>query len=522
MIDGRMIVAGEARYGDNKFHGTDAATGQIARQGFSEASLEDVADAAEAAAAAAPAIAALSLEQRAAFLEACANAIEAIGDPLITTAMVETGLPQARLEGERGRTVGQLRLFASEVRRGDWLDVTIDQALPDRVPPRADLRRMNVPLGPVAVFGASNFPLAFSVAGGDSASAWAAGCPVIVKGHPAHPSTGELVARAIAAAAASCGVPPAIFSYLPGRTHAVGTALVADSRIKAVAFTGSRQGGLALAAVAAARAEPIPVYAEMSSVNPVFLLPDALATRAEALATGFIGSLTLGAGQFCTNPGLVIGLAGADFDRFAAAASDALAGVTPSPMLTPDIARHFADGVAAMAAQAGVTMIGASAAAAGSLPTSRSAALFVTRAAQFIENAALQAEMFGAAALLIACDDIAEMQALIGALEGQLTATIHFNADDATDAALAAQLLGPLANRAGRLLANGWPTGVEVAPAMVHGGPWPATSDSRTTSVGTLAMTRFLRPVCYQDFPPALLPAAVQPGNPWQVRQRLS
>ena len=273
----------------------------------------------------------------------------AIGDTLIETAMAESGLPRPRLEGERGRTTGQLRMFAAEVRAGTWLDVTIDPALPDRTPlPRSDLRRMNLAIGPVAVFGASNFPLAFSVAGGDTASAFAAGCPVVVKGHPAHPGTGELVARAIRSAVAACGLHEGVFSFLPGTSNDLGGALVADPRIKAVGFTGSRSGGLALVEIAAKRAEPIPVFAEMSSINPVVLMPAALAARAEALGAAFIGSLTLGAGQFCTNPGLVIAVDGPDLERFVQSAKDALAAVEPPAMLSPGIHANYAKGVAAL------------------------------------------------------------------------------------------------------------------------------------------------------------------------------
>lgn len=517
MIDGSVLIAGATHQRDEKFHAFDAATGAMRDPGISESSLADVADACAAAAQAADAVAALSLETRAAFLEGVASAIEAIGDILIVTAMAETGLPRMRLEGERGRTVNQLRLFASEVRRGDWLDVTIDHALPDRVPPRPDLRRMNVALGPVAVFGASNFPLAFSVAGGDTASAWAAGCPVVVKGHPAHPATGELVARAIASVVADMGLPPGLFSYLPGRSNALGAALVADPRIRAVGFTGSRHGGLALVAIAAQRPEPIPVYAEMSSINPVILLPAALAARADALGAAFIASLTLGAGQFCTNPGLLLALAGPDLDRFIAAAQASLSAAVPATMLTPAIHASYEAGVAALSAAADVTRIDM--AGADVPPLRCGGALLRTSAAAFIANPALQAETFGAAALIVVCDDLAQMAQLIGTLEGQLTATVHL---DPADAPAAAPLLALLQSKAGRVLANGWPTGVEVSPAMVHGGPFPATSDARTTSVGTLAMMRFLRPVCFQDIPQPLLPPPLQPANPWNVSQRLS
>ena len=338
---------------------------------------------------------------------------------------------------------------------------------------------MNVALGPVAVFGASNFPLAFSVAGGDTASALAAGCPVVVKGHPAHPGTGELVARAVLAAVAACGLPEGTFSFLPGTAHDLGAALVADPRIKAAGFTGSRSGGLALVAVAAARAEPIPVFAEMSSINPVVLLPQALAARAEALGTGFAGSLMLGAGQFCTNPGVVIAIDGPDLDRFVAAAAEAMAAAEPPVMLTPGDSRQLCCRGCRIGSKSCRARIAQGQAA--SAPTRCTAALFETTAAAFLADKALGHEVFGAASLVVRCADMAEVAQVVAGLEGQLTATIHM--DDA-DSANAAALLPMLQAKAGRVLANGWPTGVEVCPAMVHGGPFPATSDARTTSVG--------------------------------------
>ena len=512
MIDGSILVGNADRRSAALFHAVNPATGEALPQAFSEATADHVAAACALAEAASPAFAALPPATRAAFLEAVAEAIVAIGDDLITTAMAESGLPRMRLEGERGRTCGQLRMFAVELRKGEWLDVTIDPALPDRAPPRADLRRMNVALGPVAVFGASNFPLAFSTAGGDTASALAAGCPVVVKGHPAHPGTGELVARAIKAAVAACGLPEGVFSFLPGTSHDLGAALVADPRIKAAGFTGSRSGGLALVAVAAGRAEPIPVYAEMSSINPVLLLPHALAARAEALGAGFAGSLMLGAGQFCTNPGVVIAIDGPDLDRFVTATAEAMAAAEAPVMLTPAIHASYGAGVAALEASPGAQIIARGQA--GSAPNRCTAALFETTATAFLADRALGHEVFGAASVLIRCADFTEVTQVVAGLEGQLTASLHM---DGSDSASAAALLPLLQAKAGRVLANGWPTGVEVCPAMVHGGPFPSTSDARTTSVGTLAMARFLRPVCYQDIPDALLPAALQETNPWQL-----
>ena len=516
MIDGGILIGGESRRNAQTFRATNPFTGEAVGPEFCEASAQDVADACALAAAALPAFAALSPEARAAFLDACAEAILAIGDWLVETAMAESGLPLARLTGERMRTVNQLRMFAAELRKGEFFDATIDPALPDRALPRADLRRMNQPLGPVAVFGASNFPLAFSVAGGDTASALAAGCPVVVKGHSAHPGTGELVARAIVATVAQCGLPAGVFAYLPGRANALGEALVTDPRIKAVGFTGSRGGGLALAKLAAGRAEPIPVYAEMSSVNPVVLLPAALAARGEALGAAFVGSLTMGSGQFCTNPGLVLAIDGPDLDSFVAAASSVLSAAAPQVMLTPGIHAAYDAGVAALDGNAAATRVATGPAAEGCYRGQ--GALFSTSAVAFLADAVLGHEVFGAAAVIVRCADEAELALVLRGLEGQLTATLQM---DVADEAIAARVLPLLADRAGRVLANGWPTGVEVTHAMVHGGPYPATSDARTTSVGTLALVRFLRPVCYQDLPAALLPPALKPDNPWGIPRKI-
>lgn len=517
MFNGAILVGASERQGGAPFFAIDPSTGAKGEVAFHNASAADVADACALADAAFESFSTLTPDARAAFLEAVADGIMAIGDLLITTAMSETGLPRGRLEGERGRTVGQLRLFAGYVRQGDWLDATIDKALPERQPlPRSDLRRVNQSVGPVAVFGASNFPLAFSVAGGDTASAFAAGCPVVVKGHPAHPGTGELVARAIAAAVRSCGLHEGVFSYLPGTTNDLGGALVADPRIKAVGFTGSRGGGLALMKIAAERAEPIPVYAEMSSINPVVLLPGALAARAEALGTAFVGSLTLFSGQFCTNPGLVVALDSPDLDRFVASAAEALSGNAAQVMLTPGIHAAYEKGVAALSGAEGVTTVARGVA--GDGVNRGQHALFATSGDRFRANPALAHEVFGSSSILVKCASVEEMIATIADLEGQLTATLQMEESDQADAA---RLLPTLSRKVGRVLANGWPTGVEVTHAMVHGGPFPSTSDGRSTSVGTLAMMRFLRPVCYQDVADAVLPPALQAANPWQLNRRV-
>jgi len=451
------------------------------------------------------------LGKRAAFLEAIADNILALGDELIERAHAETGLPVPRLQGERARTVGQLRLFARVVRDGHFLGATIDPAQPARQPlPRADLRLAKVPLGPVAVFGASNFPLAFSVAGGDTASAFAAGAPVIVKAHSAHLGTSKLVGCAIQKAVKDQGLPEGTFSLLFGAGRKLGETLVSHPAIKAVGFTGSRQGGIALMKLANARPEPIPLYAEMSSINPVFLFPAALANRAEAIGKAFADSLTLGAGQFCTNPGLVLAIDGPDLERFIEAAGDALTARPAQTMLTPGIFDAYCAGTQRVDAVPGVTKV-AQGEPAGTRPNAAQAALYVTDAARWLAAPELEAEIFGPASVVIRARDFGELIEVAERLEGQLTVTLQI---DAPDAAQAKRLLPVLERKAGRILANGFPTGVEVCHAMVHGGPYPSTSNSMYTSVGAAAIDRFLRPVCYQDLPDSLLPDALKQANP--------
>ena len=508
MIIGQRIVRGSA----GAVRAFNPATRAQIEPEFGLATADDVEAACALAEAAFDTYRDIDPEQRARFLEAIAEQILAIGPLLIERASQESGLPAARLEGERGRTVNQLRLFAKVVRDGYWQEATLDSALPQRTPPRSDLRMRKVPLGPVAVFGASNFPLAFSVAGGDTASALAAGCPVIVKAHSAHLGTSELVGKAVQQAARDSGMPEGVFSMLIGEGRQVGQKLVAHPTIKAVGFTGSRAGGLALVQTAAGRKEPIPVYAEMSSINPLFMLPGALASGGAKLAQGFIDSLTLGVGQFCTNPGLVIGLAGAQFDAFAAAAAEALAAKGAGSMLTAGIHKAYTEAIERRSGIQGLRLV-AQGAAEGQ-GCAAQAALYACDAATYLQTPALEEEIFGPASVLIACKDEAEVLAVARHLEGQLTATIHASADDR---ALAASLLPTLERKAGRILFNGFPTGVEVSHAMVHGGPFPATSDSRSTSVGATAIERFLRPVCYQDVPAELLPPALRDDNPLKL-----
>ena len=457
-------------------------------------------------------------EVRAKFLEAIAQNILDLGDELIERAHLESALPLARLQGERGRTVGQLRMFAQVVRSGHHLTATIDPAQPDRKPaPRVDLRLAKIPLGPVAVFGASNFPLAFSVAGGDTASALAAGAPVIVKAHSAHLGTSELVGQAIQKAVKDAGLPEGVFSLLIGAGRQLGEALVAHPAIKAVGFTGSRQGGLALVRIANARPEPIPVYAEMSSINPVFLLPGALAARAEKIGQEFVDSLTMGVGQFCTNPGLVIALDSPDLQRFRDAATEAVKQKGSATMLTPGIFEAYEKGVSQLRSEAGVTALGEGTEAAAGTWGARPA-LFATDAPTFLKSPALQDEIFGPSSLVIVARDVDELIAIAEHVEGQLTATLQLEAGDDE---IAKRLLPVLERKVGRILANGFPTGVEVGYAMVHGGPFPATSNAAFTSVGASAIDRFLRPVAYQDLPDRLLPPALQDANPlglWRLK----
>lgn len=517
-LTGQSILAGERITGTGRtVNGFNPATNQPLEPGYSLIDTEQLKIATSAAAEAFDSFRALDPEKHAAFLEAIADNIEAVGEELVERAMAETGLPAARLNGERGRTTGQLRLFAKVVRQGDFRGVRIDPALPERTPlPRVDIRQRKIPLGPVAVFGASNFPLAFSTAGGDTASALAAGCPVVFKAHNAHPGTSEIVGQAITQAVADAGLHPGVFSLVYGPGASIGQALVADPVIKAVGFTGSRSGGTALMATAAARPEPIPVYAEMSAINPVIFFEGALSEDPEAHAKAYLGSVTGSSGQLCTAPGLVFVPAGDAGDAFVKAIAPATASSAGQTMLTEGIYNAWTEGVSALEKQDGVELLGRGTE--GSSENAPAPVIFASGVEQLLTNPVLQEEIFGAASLVIRYNSSEELVSTLSKLEGQLTATLQLNDSDHQ---LATQVLPVLETKAGRILVNGWPTGVEVGDAMVHGGPFPATSAPHTTSVGTLAIERFLRPVAYQNFPEGLLPAPLATDNPWNLNRRV-
>jgi NADP-dependent aldehyde dehydrogenase len=459
-------------------------------------------------------------ERRGRFLERIAEEIVGIGPALITRAHVETGLPETRLVGERARTVNQLRLFAQVAREGSWVDARIDTALPDRQPaPKPDIRRMFVPIGPVAVFGSSNFPLAFSVAGGDTASALATGNPVVVKAHSGHPGTSELVAGAVARAAEACGLPTGVFSMLHGAGKVIGMALVRHPLTCAVGFTGSRAAGRALFDAASARPAPIPVFAEMSSVNPVFILPGAMRERFEQVAEGLKNSVTMGVGQFCTKPGLVFGLGGEAFETFVIAFTRLLEGVPPGTMLHAGISEAYHEGLRHASGVAGVSVVARSTIAADARQTHGEAVVARADSANFRARPELADEVFGPFALLVSASSLPELVQIAKTFDGQLTATVH---GTPADLAEAAPLLRVLEQKAGRVIVNGFPTGVEVCPSMHHGGPYPATTDVRFTSVGTAALYRFVRPVCYQDFPAELLPDALRDENPLRLQRTVN
>ncbi len=512
-ITGTSIVGyarGEAT--GKAFRAFNPQTGQAVGPDFHSATLDELNRAAKLADDARIPFGNTSGATRAIFLRAIADNIEALGDTLIERATLETALPNARFVGERGRTCSQLRMFADLLDEGSWVDARIDHAIPGRQPlPKPDIRSMLRPLGPVAVFCASNFPLAYSVAGGDTASALAAGCPVIVNAHIAHPGTAELVGIAVANAVKISGMPEGTFSLLFSDGYEIGQALVKHPAIKAVGFTGSRRGGRALMDIAGARPEPIPVYTEMSSVNPTFILPSAVAERGDAIVSGLHASVTGGVGQFCTKPGMVFLPEGEGSEEFISNFRDQISATPPAPLLTGGIQKSYDE--ASKKRQAEVTTFSANENE-NLTGFSVNPSVFETSAIEFLKTPDLNEEIFGPTTLLIRSNKYEELLAIARSLEGQLTASVHGSEDDLVEYA---DLIAILETKVGRLIFNGFSTGVEVCPAMVHGGPYPATSDSRSTAVGSRAITRFARLVCFQNFPDAALPDGLKEANPLGV-----
>ncbi|MDY0906876.1 aldehyde dehydrogenase (NADP(+)) [Pedobacter sp. CFBP9032] len=454
----------------------------------------------------------INKDKKAAFLNAIADEILAIGEELVARASAESGLPLPRLQGELGRTTGQLRLFANLVAEGSWVDAIIDTALPERQPlPRSDIRRMLIPIGPVVVFGASNFPLAFSVAGGDTASALASGCPVVVKAHPAHYGTSALVGGAIIKAVEKTGMPKGVFSMLYDDAYHVGTDLVLHPLTKAVTFTGSYHGGMALVKLGQERKQPIPVFAEMGSINPIIFLPEAIENQAEELAKKYAASITLGAGQFCTNPGLMLAIASPGLEKFKETLSAAIAVVPSATMLTAGIAKNYAKLSGNITEEAGVELLAVSDVKNAELQNQSEAKVAQVDAASFIKNPSLHEEIFGPYSLLVMAKDPQELEEVISVLQGQLTVTVMAAQNELSKYQ---SLIHKLTDKTGRIILNGVPTGVEVCAAMQHGGPFPATNDSRYTSVGSTAIYRFVRPLAYQDWEQELLPDELKDGNP--------
>jgi len=498
------------------FNPVNPRTGQTMPAMFEEATVDDVKEACTKAAMAFPIYRSEPLEHRAVFLETIASEIEGLGNTLIQTCMEETGLPQPRIAGERGRTCGQLRMFAEVLREGLFLDATIDTPDPKRTPlPKPDIRMMNVPIGPVAVFGASNFPLAFSVAGGDTASALAAGNPVVVKGHPAHPYTSQLVSEAILRAVEKCELPPGTFGFLQGIDHEVGVRLVQEPHIQAVGFTGSYRAGRALTDIANARVQPIPVYAEMGSSNPFFIFPGVLGRKdtVHDIAVGLGTSATLGVGQFCTQPGLVFVLKDRGLDQLLKVLADDIAGRVPESMLTKDISDNYSRRMEELMLDSRFQLVAASAGtgAAGLTACGGAPAIFRTTAKEYLSDYTIEEEIFGPCSIICVADSLTEMLRCAERLAGHLTCTVHGTSEDLNENL---ELLDVLQDKAGRLVFNGYPTGVEVCNAMVHGGPFPATTIPRGTSVGKKSIDRFLRPICYQNAPHAALPDVLQDDNP--------
>ena len=480
---------------------------------FTEATTDEINEAVALASEAFKTFSKISGAKKATFLNAIADEILALDDELINTYCLESGLPEGRAKGERGRTIGQLRSFAALVKEGSWVEAAIDTAQPDRKPnPKSDIRKMLIPLGPVVVFGASNFPLAYSTAGGDTAAAFAAGCPVIVKSHPMHAGTGELVASAVIKAAKATGMPQGVFSNLNSSGIEVGQRLVEHPGVKAVGFTGSIRGGRALYDLAAKREEPIPVFAEMGSINPVVILPKALENRGESLAKTYASSVTLGTGQFCTNPGLLLGIKGKSLTQFISDLSEEIVKIEPSCMLHPNIYGAYEKNKQKVISQLGLTVTADYDTAVQSNYARQ--AITTVEGKSFLENTNLHQEVFGPFSMVVQCEDAHQLVTILSKLEGQLTGTLIA---EKAEASSYSEVVDALQNRVGRLIYNGVPTGVEVCPSMVHGGPYPASSDSRFTAVGVNSIKRLVRPFCFQDWPNGLLPSELKNENPMGI-----
>lgn len=512
-MNGKNIVASEYVDGNEiNLKAVNPATGLLLDGDFSKASKKEINEALVLATEAFEVYRNINKDKKAAFLHAIADEIAALGEELVARAAAESGLPLPRLQGELGRTTGQLRLFANLVAEGSWVDAIIDTALPERQPlPRSDIRRMLIPIGPVVVFGASNFPLAFSIAGGDTASALASGCPVVVKAHPAHYGTSALVGGAIIKAVEKTEMPKGVFSMLYDDAYQVGTDLVLHPLTKAVTFTGSYHGGMALVKLGQERKQPIPVFAEMGSINPIIFLPEAIENQADELAKKYAASITLGAGQFCTNPGLMLAIDSPGLERFKETLAAAIAVVPSATMLTAGIAENYAKLSGNITTVSGVELLAVSEVKNTDLQNQSEAKVAQVEAASFIKNPALHEEIFGPYSLLVVAKDQKELEEVISVLQGQLTVTVMA---DKNELGRYQSLIDKLTSKTGRIILNGVPTGVEVCAAMQHGGPFPATNDSRYTSVGSTAIYRFVRPLAYQDWEQEFLPDELKDGNP--------
>ena len=513
-LTGKNFIGNElSGAGKEKFQAVNPVTSDKLQPEYFEATDEEIDRAIEKAEEAFRIYRKVSGKARAQFLETIGDEIMNLGDELVERSCAETGLPAARITGERGRTVNQLKLFASLLKEGSWVNARIDTADPERKPaPKPDIRSLQIALGPVGIFGASNFPLAFSVAGGDTASALAAGCSVVVKAHPAHPGTCEMIATAISTAVKKSGMPDGVFSMVGGTSQRVGLRIVTHPFIKAIGFTGSFRGGKALFDAAAGRSEPIPVFAEMGSVNPVFILPRAMKEKKDEIAEGLAASVTLGVGQFCTNPGIFVSENSGAGNEFRSAVGESLKKINPGHMLTAGISHAYREGINKLGSQPGVQIMargGSSTETAGGIPH-----LFQVSSKDFNKNELLEKEVFGPSTLAVTSENKEDIIRIAEKIGGNLTATLYATEEDLKEYD---ELVSVLERKAGRLIINGFPTGVEVCHSMIHGGPFPATTDSRSTSVGTTAIYRFTRPVSYQNFPDHLLPDELKKENPLKI-----